>query len=376
MTKLKVMTVVGTRPEIIRLSCVLHKLDRYCDHILVHTGQNYDYELNGIFFDDLGIRKPDHFLEAAGSSGAETIGNVIIAVDRLLAEVKPDALLVLGDTNSCTAVIPAKRRKIPCFHMEAGNRCFDQRVPEEINRRIVDHTADVNLTYSSIAREYLLAEGLPPELVIKTGSPMFEVLNTFRDGIDASDILGKLELEAEKFFVVSAHREENIELAGNFSRLVGTLNRISEEFGYPVIVSTHPRTQNRINSSGATFHRNVRLLAPMGFKDYNRLQMTAKAVLSDSGTINEEASILNFPALNIREAHERPEGMEEAVAMMVGLDEERIIQALQILADQPRGEDRHIRLVGDYAMPNVSDKVVRIIHSYTDYVNRVVWKKY
>ncbi len=376
MAKLKVMTVVGTRPEIIRLSRVLAKLDQHCDHVLVHTGQNYDYELNGIFFDDLGIRKPDHFLEAAGASGAETIGRVIIAVDKLLETQTPDALLVLGDTNSCTAVIPAKRRKIPTFHMEAGNRCFDQRVPEEINRRIVDHTADINLTYSDIAREYLLREGLPPDMIIKTGSPMFEVLTHYRDRINASDVLARLGLSAGQFFLVSAHREENIEPDASFGRLVATLNALVDKFGLPVIVSTHPRTQKRIDAAGVHFGDQVRLLKPLGFSDYNHLQMTARAVLSDSGTINEEASILNFPALNIREAHERPEGMEEAVAMLVGLSPERIMQGLDILADQPRGDDRLIRLVGDYAMPNVSDKVVRIMHSYTDYVQRVVWRRY
>lgn len=376
MTKLKVMTVVGTRPEIIRLSRVLPALDAACDHQLAHTGQNYDYELNEIFFEDLGLRRPDHFLNAAGESGAETIGNVIIAVDRLLEQVKPDALLVLGDTNSCTAVIPAKRRKIPTFHMEAGNRCFDQRVPEEINRRIVDHTADVNLTYSSIAREYLLREGLPPDLVVKTGSPMFEVLTHHRARIEASDVLDRLGLTAGEFFVVSAHREENIEPERGIRALADILARIAAEFGLPIVVSTHPRTQKRIDALGLTFPPEVRLLKPFGFSDYNRLQMTARAVLSDSGTINEEASILNFPALNIREAHERPEGMEEAAAMMVGLNPDRVIQGLAILADQPRGDDRLIRLVGDYAMPNVSAKVVRIIHSYTDYVNRVVWKRY
>jgi len=376
MAKLKVMTVVGTRPEIIRLSRVLAKLDQYCDHTLVHTGQNYDYELNGIFFDDLGIRKPAHFLEAAGANGAETIGRVIIAVDKLLETEKPDALLVLGDTNSCTAVIPAKRRKIPTFHMEAGNRCFDQRVPEEINRRIVDHTADINMTYSDIAREYLLREGLPPDMVIKTGSPMFEALNHYRPKIEASDVLDRLALTPGGYFLVSAHREENIEPEINFGRLVETLNSVVAKFGLPVIVSTHPRTQKRIDAAGVKFSEQVRLMKPLGFSDYNRLQMAARAVLSDSGTINEEASILNFPALNIREAHERPEGMEEAAAMMVGLSSERVMQALDILADQPRGDDRLIRIVGDYSMPNVSDKVVRILHSYVDYVNRVVWKKY
>lgn len=376
MKKLKVVTVVGTRPEIIRLSRVMAKLDEYCEHVLVHTGQNYDYELNQIFFDDLGIRKPDHFLNAAGSTGAETIGNVIIAVDRVLAEVQPEALLVLGDTNSCMAVIPAKRRKIPTFHMEAGNRCFDMRVPEEINRRIVDHTADINLTYSTIARDYLLREGLSPDMVIKTGSPMFEVLNHYRDGIDASDVLERLGLEAGKFFVVSAHREENIDSDKNFLKLVDVLNTVAAHYGYPVIVSTHPRTQKRVDAMGVVFHANVRLLKPLGFKDYNKLQLTAKSVLSDSGTINEESSILNFPALNIREAHERPEGMEEAAVMMVGLEVERVMQGLQVLESQSHGEARSLRLVGDYSMPNVADKVVRIVHSYRDYVMRIVWKRY
>lgn len=376
MKKLKVMTVVGTRPEIIRLSRVMARLDEHCEHVLVHTGQNYDYELNEIFFQDLGIRKPDHFLNAAGASGAETIGNVIIAVDRVLADVQPEALLILGDTNSCMAVIPAKRRKIPTFHMEAGNRCFDMRVPEEINRRIVDHTADINLTYSTIARDYLLREGLPPDMVIKTGSPMFEVLNHYRDGIEASDVLERLGLQAGKFFVVSAHREENVDSDKNFLKLVDVLNTVAEQYDYPVIVSTHPRTQKRVDAMGVKFHANVRLLKPLGFKDYNKLQLTAKAVLSDSGTINEESSILNFPALNIREAHERPEGMEEAAAMLVGLEVERVLQGLQILASQARGEERSLRLVGDYSMPNVADKVVRIIHSYRDYIMRTVWKNY
>jgi UDP-N-acetylglucosamine 2-epimerase (non-hydrolysing) len=376
MKKLKIVTVVGTRPEIIRLSRVMASLDKHCDHVLVHTGQNYDYELNEIFFQDLGIRKPDHFLNAAGASGAETIGNVIISVDRVLAEVQPEALLVLGDTNSCMAVIPAKRRKIPTFHMEAGNRCFDMRVPEEINRRIVDHTADINLTYSSIARDYLLREGLSPDMVIKTGSPMFEVLNYYRDGIEASDVLQRLSLEAGKFFVVSGHREENIDSDKNFLKLVDVLNTVAAHYGLPVIVSTHPRTQKRVDAMGITFHENVRLLKPLGFKDYNKLQLESKAVLSDSGTINEESSILNFPALNIREAHERPEGMEEAAVMMVGLEVERVLQGLQILESQSRGDERTLRLVGDYSMPNVSEKVTRIVHSYTDYVNRVVWKRY
>ncbi|MCE5976027.1 non-hydrolyzing UDP-N-acetylglucosamine 2-epimerase [Pseudomonas sp. JR33AA] len=376
MKKLKVVTVVGTRPEIIRLSRVIARLDEYCEHILVHTGQNYDYELNEIFFQDLGIRKPDHFLNAAGASGAETIGNVIIAVDKVLAEVKPEALLVLGDTNSCMAVLPAKRRKIPTFHMEAGNRCFDMRVPEEINRRIVDHTADINLTYSTIARDYLLREGLPADQIVKTGSPMFEVLEHYRKGIEASDVLQRLGLEPGKFFVVSAHREENIDSDKNFLKLVDVLNTVAAEYALPVIVSTHPRTQKRVDAMGINFHANVRLLKPLGFKDYNKLQSEARAVLSDSGTINEEASILNFPALNIREAHERPEGMEEAAAMMVGLEVERVLQGLGILERQARGAIRDLRLVYDYSMPNVSDKVVRILHSYTDYVNRVVWKRY
>lgn len=376
MKKMKVMTVVGTRPEIIRLARVMVALDKYCDHVLVHTGQNYDYELNQIFFDDLGIRKPDHFLSAAGATGAETIGNVIISVDRVLAEVKPEALLVLGDTNSCMAVIPAKRRKIPTFHMEAGNRCFDMRVPEEINRRIVDHTADINLTYSTIARDYLLREGLPPDQVIKTGSPMFEVLNHYLAKIESSDVLSRLELKAGEFFVVSAHREENVDADKNFLALVETLNAVAETYGFPVIVSTHPRTQKRVDALGVTFHPLVRLLKPLGFTDYNHLQMRAKAVLSDSGTINEESSILNFPALNLREAHERPEGMEEAAVMMTGLESERVLQALQVLEGQSRGSERTLRLVADYSMPNVSEKVVRIIHSYTDYVKRVVWKQF
>ena len=375
MKKLKVATVVGTRPEIIRLSRVLAKLDEHCEHILIHTGQNYDYELNGIFFEDLGIRKPDFFLEAAGSTGAETIGNVIIAVDRVLAEIKPDAVLVLGDTNSCLSVIPAKRRKIPTFHMEAGNRCFDMRVPEEINRRIVDHTADINLTYSDIAREYLLAEGLPSDRVIKTGSPMCEVLTHYADRIDASDVVQRLGLEAGKFFVVSAHREENIDCDDNFLRLIEVLNTVARTYGLPIIVSAHPRTRKRIETTGVVLDSLVQLLKPLGFSDYVKLQKTAKAVLSDSGTINEEASILNFCALNLREAHERPEGMEEAVVMMVGMNVERVLQSLTILESQPSGSQRLLRQVADYSMPNVAEKVVRIIHSYVDYVNRIVWKK-
>ncbi len=377
MKKLKVMTVVGTRPEIIRLSRVMAKLDTYCEHILVHTGQNYDYELNEIFFNDLEIRKPDYFLNAAGSTGAETIGKVIISVDQALAEVQPDALLILGDTNSCLAVIPAKKRKIPTFHMEAGNRCFDMRVPEEINRRIVDHTADINLTYSTIARNYLLAEGLPADRIIKTGSPMYEVLNHYKQGIESSKILNTLGLTPGQFFVVSAHREENIESDINFHKLVTVLNSVAEKYGYPVIVSTHPRTQKRIDALKIQFHKNVQLLKPLGFKDYNKLQLEAKAVLSDSGTINEEAAILSFSALNLREAHERPEGMEEAIAMMVGLNVERVMQGLSILDSQVNDSDHQtLRLVSDYSMPNVSEKVVRIIHSYTDYVLQNVWKKY
>ena len=382
MKKLKFLTVVGTRPEIIRLSRVLAMLDQHCEHVLVHTGQNYDYELNQIFFDDLGVRKPDYFLNSAqdSSSAAHTIGNLIIAVDQVLSSVQPEAMLVLGDTNSCLSVIPAKRRKIPIFHMEAGNRCFDQRVPEEVNRRIVDHTADVNLTYSAIAREYLLREGLPPDLVIKTGSPMLEVLTHYLPQIQNSDILTRLNLNPEAYFLVSAHREENIESDHAFGKLVAVLNAVAEDHGLPVIVSTHPRTQKRIDSMGAAFHSQVRLLKPMGFHDYNQLQISAKAVLSDSGTINEESSILNFPALNLREAHERPEAMEEAAVMMVGLEVHRVRQGLAILQSQSRGEERSalngIRQVDDYTMTNVSAKVLRIIHSYTDYVNRVVWKKY
>jgi UDP-N-acetylglucosamine 2-epimerase (non-hydrolysing) len=378
MKKLKVLSVVGTRPEIIRLSRVLAALDRYCDHVLVHTGQNYDYELNQVFFDDLGVRKPDYFLNSAeGSSGAaNTIGNLITAVDAVLADVQPEAMLVLGDTNSCLSVIPAKRRKVPIFHMEAGNRCFDQRVPEETNRRIVDHTADINLTYSTIARDYLLREGLPPDQVIKTGSPMYEVLHHYLPQIQASNVLARLELKEGEYFVVSAHREENIESDQSFSKLVVVLNALAEDHQLPVIVSTHPRTQKRVDATTTKFHPLVRLLKPLGFHDYVNLQMRARAVLSDSGTINEESSILNFPALNVREAHERPEGMEEAAVMMVGLEVERVRQGLAILQSQPRGAERGLRLVADYSMPNVSDKVVRILHSYTDYVNRVVWKKY
>ena len=378
MKKLKVMTVVGTRPEIIRLSRVLAKLDEHCDHVLVHTGQNHDYELNQVFFDDLSVRKPDHFLDCATNStgAAHTIGNMIIAVDQVLADVRPEAMLVLGDTNSCLSVIPAKRRQIPIFHMEAGNRCFDQRVPEETNRRIVDHTADINMTYSSIARDYLLREGLAPDRVIKTGSPMLEVLSYYRPKIDASDVLTRLALKEDGYFVVSAHREENIESPKAFAKLVEVLNAVAEDHNLPVIVSTHPRTQKRIDETNFKFHPQIRFLKPLGFHDYIRLQLSARSVLSDSGTINEESSILNFPALNLREAHERPEGMEEGAVMMVGLEVERVRQGLAILATQSRGDARVLRQVADYSVPNVSEKVVRIIHSYTDYVNRVVWKKY
>jgi UDP-N-acetylglucosamine 2-epimerase len=378
MKKLKVMSVVGTRPEIIRLSRVLVALDLHFHHVLVHTGQNYDYELNQVFFYDLGVRKPDYFLNSAeGSAGAaNTIGNLITAVDGVLAQEQPEAMLVLGDTNSCLSVLPAKRRKVPIFHMEAGNRCFDQRVPEETNRRIVDHTADINLTYSTIARDYLLREGLPPDQVIKTGSPMYEVLNHYASQINASDAVSRLGLETEQYFLVSAHREENIDSEKSFNKLVAVLNTVAEDYSLPVVVSTHPRTQKRVDATGTQFHPLVRLIKPLGFHDYVNLQMQGKAVLSDSGTINEESSILNFPALNLREAHERPEGMEEAAVMMVGLEVDRVRQGLAILATQPRGAERSLRLVSDYSMPNVSDKVVRIIQSYTDYVNRVVWKKY
>jgi UDP-N-acetyl-L-fucosamine synthase len=373
-TKLRVATVIGTRPEIIRLSRVIAALDQTCDHVLIHTGQNYDYELNQVFFDDLQLRKPDHFLNSAGGGAARTIANVIANVDTVLADVQPEAMLVLGDTNSCLSVLPAKRRRIPVFHMEAGNRCFDSRVPEEINRRIIDHTADVNLTYSDIAREYLLREGLPADLIIKTGSPMFEVLTHYRPGIMASDVLARLGLERGRFFVVSAHREENIESDPAFRGLVAVLNALAAEHGLPVIVSTHPRTRNE--QTGASFHPGIRLLKPLGFFDYVHLQTAARAVLSDSGTISEEASILGFPALNIREAHERPEAMEEAAVMMVGLNPVRVRQGLAVLAAQVPGGGRTSRTVADYTVPDVADKVVRLIHSYTDYVTRVVWRRY
>lgn len=377
MKKLKVLTVVGTRPEIIRLACVLNALDanEAIEHTLVHTGQNYDYELNGIFFDDLEIRKPDVFLNAAGKNATETIGNILIKIDPVLGDIAPDAFLVLGDTNSCLCAIPAKKRKIPVFHMEAGNRCFDQRVPEETNRKIVDHVSDINLTYSDIAREYLLREGLSPERVIKTGSPMFEVLHKFMHKIKTSNVLTKLHLEEGKFFVVSSHREENISNPKNFEGLITSLNLIAEKYNYPVIVSTHPRTRNMLDAKKIKAHKNVQFLKPLGFSDYNALQYHSFAVLSDSGTISEESSILNFRALNIREAHERPEAMEEASVMMVGLNPERILQALVTLEGQKRNPERNFRPVEDYSMPNVSEKVVRIILSYVNYVNRVVWSK-
>jgi UDP-N-acetylglucosamine 2-epimerase len=375
--KLKVMTVVGTRPEIIRLSRVINALDNSeaIEHILVHTGQNYDYELNQIFFDDLGIRKPNFFLDAAGATATETVGQILIKIDPLLANEKPDAFLVLGDTNSCLCAIPAKKRHIPIFHMEAGNRCFDQRVPEETNRKIVDHISDINLTYSTIAREYLLREGLPADKIIKTGSPMFEVLHHYLDEIKKSEVLNKLNIEENKYFVVSAHREENINSEKNFNNLMNSLNLIAEKYGYPIIVSTHPRTRNMIDSKQIKMRPEIQFLKPMGFNDYNALQMKSYAVLSDSGTISEESSILNFPALNIREAHERPEAMEEASVMMVGLNPERIMQGLKELQNQKRGEKRNFRPVADYSMPNVSEKMVRIILSYTDYIKRTVWRE-
>ena len=377
MKKLKVLTVVGTRPEIIRLSCTLIALDKSdaIEHILVHTGQNYDYELNEIFFDDLGLRKPDYFLEAAGKNATETIGNILIKIDPILEKENPDAFLVLGDTNSCLCAIPAKKRQIPVFHMEAGNRCFDQRVPEETNRKIVDHISDINLTYSDIAREYLLKEGLAPDRVIKTGSPMYEVLNKFLPKIKASKIIDKLELTKNKFFVVSAHREENISSPKNLNGLIDSLNQIAELYNYPIIVSAHPRTRNMINDKEIKTHKNIHILKPLGFSDYNCLQMNSFAVLSDSGTINEESSILNFRALNLRDAHERPEAMEEASVMMVGMNTDRIIQGLTELSRQEIKENRNFREVSDYSMPNVSLKVVRIIISYVDYINQNVYKK-
>ena len=372
---LKVMTIVGTRPEIIRLSRVIDKLDRHCRHVLVHTGQNYDYELNEVFFDELGIRRPDHFLEAAGDSPAETIGKVIIAADKVLAQQAPDALLLLGDTNSALAAIAAKRRKVPIFHMEAGNRCFDFRVPEEINRRIVDHIADINLTYSQIARDYLLREGLPPDQVIWTGSPMREVIEHHRAGIEHSDVLSRLKLTAGRYFVVSSHREENVDSPHGLQRLFDILNMLAQCYGEPVIVSTHPRTRKRMEALGLQAHTLVQFCKPFGFLEYVKLQCEARAVLSDSGTITEESSILNFPALNLRDVHERPEGFEEAAVMMVGLDVVRVQDALSVLEDQRRGASRQLHMVGDYQADNVSDKVLRIILSYVDFVNRRVWRK-
>lgn len=372
---MKVATIVGTRPEIIRLSRVMAALDKYLDHVIVHTGQNYDYELNQIFFDDLEIRKPDVFLDAAGANAAETIGNVIAKADAALAEIQPHAVLVLGDTNSCLAAIAAKRRRIPVFHMEAGNRCFDQRVPEEINRKIVDHISDINMPYSDISREYLLREGLPADRIIKTGSPMYEVLQHYKPGIQQSDVLARLKLNEQDYFLVSAHREENIDYPEQFDKLVAVLNALAERCQKRVIVSTHPRTRKRVDETGAVLRPEVELLKPLGFCDYVHLQTRAIATLSDSGTITEESSILNFPALNIRNAHERPEGMEEAAVIMTGLEPERVMDGLRILKAQPRGETRSLRIVADYTMPNVSEKVARIILSYTDYVNRVVWRK-
>jgi UDP-N-acetyl-L-fucosamine synthase len=382
MKKLKVLTVVGTRPEIIRLSRVLCKLNKYCHHTLVHTGQNYDFELNRIFFEDLGIREPDFYLNIAQNvnSSSQAIGTLIVQIDKVLEEVKPDAMLVLGDTNSALSVIAAKKRKIPIFHMEAGNRCFDQRVPEEINRRIVDHTADINMTYSTIARDYLLREGLQPDLVIKTGSPMREVLAHYFSKIEKSNVLDRLNLRRDDYFLVSAHREENIEPKNSFSKFTHLLNALAEDHGIPVIVSTHPRTKNKVEQNGSVFHQNVQLIKPLSFSDYNKLQLHARAVLSDSGTISEESSILDFPALNLREAHERPEAMEETSVMMVGLEIDRVRQGLIILNDQRKrdkaSDGESIKIVSDYASVNVSAKVLRILHSYTDYVNRVVWKKY
>lgn len=372
---MKVATIVGTRPEIIRLSRVIAALDRYTEHVLIHTGQNYDYELNQIFFEDLEIRKPDYFLNAAGKNAAETIGLVIGKSDEVLTEVKPEAVLILGDTNSCLSALSAKRKKIPVFHMEAGNRCFDERVPEEINRKIVDHISDINMPYSDISREYLLREGIAPDRIIKTGSPMYEVLTHYRQKIDRSDILAKLGLTEDRYFVVSAHREENIDSPRQFQNLVRVLESIVSQYQLPIIVSVHPRTQKRIDAEKVSFSENIRLVKAMGLSDYCHLMMKAKATLSDSGTITEESSILNFRALNIREAHERPEGMEEGAVMMTGLDPKRVLDALRVVEAQPAGEQRALRIVQDYSMPNVSEKVVRVLLSYTDYVRRVVWRE-
>ena len=373
--KLKIITIVGTRPEIIRLSRVIWNFDRYFEHYLVHTGQNYDYELNQIFFDDLNIRPPNFFLNAAGKSAAETIGNIIIKIDQVLDKIKPDAILVLGDTNSCLSAIAAKKKKIPIFHMEAGNRCFDMRVPEEVNRRMVDHISDINLTYSDISRSYLINEGIKPEYIIKTGSPMNEVLSFYSEGITSSNIINKLNIEKYNFFLVSAHREENIESNENFSKLADLLNQLASKYNLPILVSTHPRTRKKINTTDFDFDKLINFINPLGFLDYNNLQLNAKAVLSDSGTITEESSILNFPALNIRESNERPEGFEESAVMMVGLNTERVFNALEILENQSRGNDRTLQMVSDYAVTNVSEKIVRIVVSYIDYVNQNIWKK-
>jgi UDP-N-acetylglucosamine 2-epimerase (non-hydrolysing) len=372
---LKVMTIVGTRPEIIRLSTTISKLDDYCDHVLVHTGQNFDYELNEIFFNDLDIRKPDVFLDAAGSNAAISISQIIATADKAMEDFQPDALLILGDTNSSLSAISAKRRKIPIFHMEAGNRCFDFRVPEEINRRIVDHISDINLTYSSIARDYLMREGLPPDQIIKTGSPMNEVLENYKENIISSSILTKLNLEPHKYFVVSAHREENVDNPKNLKKIINILDTLIEKYDYPIIFSTHPRTQKKLNSLGLKLNEKINFLKPFGFFDYVKLQIDAKCVLSDSGTITEESSILNFPALNIREVHERPEGFEEAAVIMTGLNTDLVLQSLELINHQPRDQDRLLDIVDDYRPSNVSEKVVRIILSYTDFINRKVWHK-
>ena len=374
MNKLKVMTIVGTRPEIIRLSRIISKLDRFCEHTLVHTGQNYDYELNEIFFEDLEIRKPDYYLNSSDANATRTIGKILISVDDILEKVNPEAILVLGDTNSCISLIAAKKRKIPTFHFEAGNRCFDMRVPEEINRKIVDHTADINITYSTIARDYLLAEGLPKDMVIKVGSPMLEVLNFYKKKIESSKILDELGIKKNNYFVASIHREENIN-SKNFLKITEILNNLEKKYNLPIIVSTHPRTRNKIKELNYKFQEKIRFLKPLSYSNYVNLQINSKAVLSDSGTINEESSILNFPALNIREAHERPEAMEEASVMMTGVNLDRIIQAIDILSFQKKGSDRTLKLVQDYDINNVSEKILRIIHSYTDYVKKNIWKE-
>ena len=375
MTLLKVMTIVGTRPEIIRLSRIIAKLDKFTDHILVHTGQNYDYELNEIFFDDLELRKPDYFLNASDSSPIKTIGKILISIDELIETIKPETILVLGDTNSCISLLAAKRRKIPTFHYEAGNRCFDMRVPEEINRKIVDHIADINITYSSIAREYLLSEGIAKDMIIKIGSPMLEVLNFYRDKINKSTILNELNISKNKYFLASIHREENLD-SKNFDLIVNIINKIESKYDLPIIFSTHPRTKNRIKNSNYKFNSNVKFIKPQSYSDYVNLQVNSRCVISDSGTINEESSILNFPALNIREAHERPEAMEESSVIMTGVNYDRIIQALEILDSQKRDEFRSLKLVKDYNVDNVSEKIIRVILSYTDYVKKNIWKEY